>query len=73
MVITVMAPFMRVPFMLVEFHQSNCASAMKRMFFYYRHVPIFVFFRVFVCSLLLPCTLKSSALRVGVKALYNTF
>jgi len=42
------------------------------MLFYYRHISIFVFFRVFVCSLLLPCVLKSTALLAGVKALYNT-
>jgi len=41
------------------------------MFFYYRHISIFMFFHVFVCSLLLPHVLTSIALRVGVKALYS--
>ena len=53
-------------------HQSNCVSASKRMLFYYRHISIFVFFHVFECSLLLPCMLKSYALCVGMKMLYNT-
>jgi len=57
-------------YMLV-FHQSNYASAIKRMLFYYRHISIFVFFHVFLCSMLLPCTLKSTVLRVGVKTLCN--
>jgi len=56
----------------LTFHQSNCASAIKRKLFYYRHVSIFVFFHVFLCSLLLPCMLESSALRVGEKMLHNT-
>jgi len=42
------------------------------MLFYKRNISIFVFFHVFVCSLLLPCMLWSTALRVGVKTLYNT-
>jgi len=58
--------------MVLELHQSNCASAIKRMLFYYGHISIFVFFYVFVCSLLLTCMLKSTALRVGMKTLYNT-
>jgi len=58
-------------YMLV-FHQSNCAGAIKRMIFCYRHISIFMLFHVFVCSLLLPCMLKSTALRVGVQMLYNT-
>jgi len=33
---------------------------------------VFMLFHVFVCSLLLPCMLKSIALRVGLKTLYNT-
>jgi len=41
------------------------------MIFYYPHIPIFVFFQVLVCSLLLRYMLKSSTLRMGVKTLYN--
>ena len=72
---------MRVPIRLV-FHQSKCISAIKRILLYYRHVYIVVFVNffhefvcsfhlthVFLCSLLLRCMLKSSALRVGVKTL----
>jgi len=55
---------MRVSFMLV-FHKSHCASVIKRLLFYYRHIFTFVFFHVFACSLLLPCMLTSTALRVG--------
>jgi len=62
-IITVMAPFMRVPFMFV-LNQSNCVSAIKRLIFYYRHKSIFVLFHVLACSLLLPYVLKSIALRV---------
>jgi len=62
-----MASFMRMPFTLV-FHQSECISAIKRLLFYYRHVCILLFFRVFVCSFLLKCILKSTALLVGMKA-----
>jgi len=61
---------MRVPFMLV-FHQSKCISAVKRMLFYYRHIYIFVFVHVFVCCLLLPNMLISTALRLRVKTLYS--
>ena len=64
--ITVMGPVMRVSLMHV-FHQSNCVSAIKPMLFYYSDIPIFVFFHVSVCLLLLPCMLKSTAFRVGVK------
>ena len=53
-------------------HQRNCANAIKRMNFYYRHISIFVFFRVSVCSLLLTRMLNFTALRVGVQTLYNT-
>jgi len=67
-----MAFFMRVPFMLV-FHQSKCINATKRIFFHYRNVCMLVFFHVLVCSLLLRCIFKSSAVRVGVKTLYNTY
>jgi len=65
-----MASCMRVPFMLV-FHQSKGISTVKRTRFYHRHVYILVFFHVFVFSLSLPCMLKSSALRVGVRTFYN--
>jgi len=66
----VMGSLMRVPFMLV-FHQCKRISAIKRIFFYYRHVCIFVFFHVLVCTFLLGC--MSSALRVGVKKLNSVF
>jgi len=59
-----------VSFMLV-IRQGKCVSAIKRVLFCYHKVSIFVFFHVFLCSLLLPCMLKSTALRVEVKALYN--
>jgi len=65
-----MASFVRMPFILV-FHQGKYISTIKRMLFYYRHVCILVFYHVLMCSLLLRCMLKSSALRVGVKMLYN--
>jgi len=38
---------------------------MKRMLFHRRHISVFVFFHVSACILLLPCMLKSTALRVG--------
>jgi len=60
---------MRVPFMLV-FHQRKCTSAIKRIPFYYFHVYIFEFIRLFACYLLLRCMLKPLARRVGVKTLY---
>jgi len=69
-IIIIMASCMRVPFMLV-FHQSKGISAVKRTRFYYCHAYILVSFHVFVFTLSLPCMLKSSALRVGVKTFYN--
>jgi len=57
---------------MLVFHQINWVSAIKRVPFYYCHIPIFVFFYVFVSSLLLSCMLKYSALRVSVQMLYNT-
>jgi len=42
-----------------------------RMLFYYRYVSIFVFFHALMSSLLQPCMLKSSALSVLVRTLYN--
>jgi len=57
--------------MYALFHQSKCISAIKRVLFYYRHTSIFVFFHVFVCSLLLRFLIKSNALHVGVKTLHN--
>jgi len=41
------------------------------MRFYYGHIPIFVFFLVFVCSLLLSCMHMSNVLHVKVKTLRN--
>jgi len=58
-------------YMLV-FHQSNCASVIKHMLFYYCHISIFVFFHVYVRFLLLPCMPMSAGLHVGVKTLYET-
>jgi len=51
-------------------HQSNrvCAS----ICFSITAKSTFVFFQVSLCSLLLPCVLESTALREGVKTLYNT-
>jgi len=43
----------------------------KRTFSFHRHISALVFFHVLVCSLLLPRRLKSTALRVSEKALYN--
>jgi len=65
---------MHMHFILV-FHQSKCISAIKRasILFYYRHVCILVFFHVLLCSVLLRCMLKSGALRVVAKTLYNTY
>jgi len=65
-----MAPFMPVFFMLL-FHQSNRVSAIMRMLYYYRRISIFVFFHVFVCSLLLSCMLESTALRVGEDVIHE--
>jgi len=45
-----MMSFVSVSYMLV-FPQSKHIGAIKHIFFYYRHVHIPVFFRVFVCSL----------------------
>jgi len=52
-----MTSFVSVSYMLV-FPQSKHIGAIKRIFFYYRHVHIPVFFRVFVCSLPLLCILS---------------
>jgi len=41
-------------------------------YFFYHRMYVFVFFHVCVCSLLLLCMFKSTALRVGVKTLWNT-
>ena len=65
-----MALFKRAPFMLL-FHQSKCISDVNRRHFYYRHIYIFVFVHVFVCYLLLPNKLTSTALRLKGKTLYN--
>ena len=54
------------------FHQSNCVSAIKRILFYNRHIFIFLFFDLFVSSLLVPCMHKHTSLRVRVKTSYNT-
>ena len=67
---TLMALFKRAPFMLL-FHQSKCISAVQRVLFYYRHIYTLVFVHVFVCCLLLPIMLISTALRLRVKTLYN--
>ena len=58
--------------LLLVLHQSNRVSALKRVFFYYRHISMPVFFHVYMCYLLLPCMLESIALRVGMKTLYCT-
>ena len=67
---TLMALFKRAPFMLL-FHQSKCISDVNRRHFYYRHIYIFVFVHVFVCYLLLPNKLTSTALHLKGKTLYN--
>jgi len=56
----------------MDLRRSKCISATKRMLCYNHHVCILAFFHAFVCSLLLRCVLTSSALRAGVKTLYNT-
>ena len=60
----------------VSSEYSKCITAIKRMLppLYYRHVYILVFFHVqYLCiSCYCETCLKSSALRVGVKTLYNT-
>jgi len=53
--------------------QSNCASAIKRVLLYCSRLSILVLFHVYVCSLLLACTLQSTVLRAGVKTLYNNY
>jgi len=53
---------------MLVFHQSNLFARMR---FYYGHIPIFVFFLVFVCSLLLSCMHMSNVLHVKVKTLRN--
>jgi len=60
---------------MLVLHQSKYVSAIECMPSSNRHLSIFVFFHVFVCSLLLPCMLKSSRLRmgVGVKTSHHTF
>jgi len=59
----------------VSSEYSKCITAIKRMLppLYYRHVYILVFFHVqYLCiSCYCETCLKSSALRVGVKTLYN--
>ena len=64
--------FTTITYICLWFHQSNCASAIKRMRLYYRHIYIFVFFHVFAFSMLLPFMLKSTALRAGAQMLCNT-
>jgi len=49
--IIAMVSFLNVPFTLV-LHQSKCIIVIKRICFYDHKVCIFVFFDVFVCSLL---------------------
>jgi len=72
---SVIVPPVRVTFTnitcMLVFHQSNCASALKHMLFYYCHISTFMYFRVFVCSLLLRRVFKSTTLRVGVKTSYH--
>ena len=67
---TLMALFKRAPFMLL-FHQSKCISAVQRVLFYYHHIYTLVFVHVFMCCLLLPIMLISTALRLRVKTSYN--
>jgi len=51
---------------------SDRVSTIKLMLFYYRHISMFVSFHVSLCSLLLSCMFKLTALCAGVKTLYNT-
>jgi len=74
---TVLTPSMRVLFTSPTYPYAHVSSIIvlapfKRMLFCCRHIFIFVFFHVLVCSLLLRCMLGSPALRVGVKTLYDT-
>jgi len=50
---------------VLVFPQSKRISAIKRIVFYYRHVYIFVFFHVFVFSLLLRCMFKVKRIACG--------
>jgi len=57
---------------MLVFRQSNNVTTIKRMFFFYScHISMFVFFHILVLSSSLTCLHKSTALRVGVKALHN--
>jgi len=58
---------------MLVFHQSNRARAIKQYVFLLspRIYCIFVFFHVYVSSLLLPYMLKSIALRVEAETLYT--
>jgi len=49
---------------MLELHQTNCATAIKSMFFYFRHISVLVFFLGSVCSLLPPCRLKSTNCKI---------
>jgi len=69
--IIVMASFMNVPFMLV-LHQRKCIIVIELIRFFYHKLCIFMFFDVFVCSLLLRCIHKSSPFHVGVMTLHTT-
>jgi len=57
---------------MLVFLQSNHVSASTRYSpIHYRHITMFVFFHVFLCSLVVPCVLTSPPLRVGVTTLCN--
>jgi len=68
--VSVLAPSMRMLFSSATYlrlcsFKATVFAPLTRMLFHYRHLFMFVFFHVSVCSLLVPCMLKFYSIARG--------